>query len=103
MSYHHFEDILAITRTLAFFLKPGGSLLIVDIKAAPDGRVLFPETHLHLVPHKHGLTEETVRTTFEEAGLVQFVWKDMPPMTENPYLPDAVWFIARGVKPAGEA
>lgn len=88
-----------MTRTLAFFLKPGGSILIVDIKAAPDGRVLFPETHLHIVPHKHGLTEEMMRKAFGEAGLVQFELKDMAPF-DNPYLPDAVWFIARGVKPA---
>ena len=41
-SYHHSPSIPETTRALASFLKPGGSLLVADIKAEEDGRVILP-------------------------------------------------------------
>ncbi|KAI0333132.1 S-adenosyl-L-methionine-dependent methyltransferase [Cubamyces sp. BRFM 1775] len=98
-SYHHFADIAETTRTLAFFLKPGGSILVADLKAAPDGKELVPSTHHHLVPHKHGFTEEAMRTAFESAGLVEFEMTEMGTYKFNEATPESTWFIARGVKP----
>ena len=101
-SYHHFASIEDITRTLAFFLKPGGSLVVADIKAEDDQRQLIPESHHGLVPHTHGIAEEKLRTTFEGAGLGQFVMKDAgkEDMAHFGHNGEITWFIARGVKPA---
>lgn len=99
-AYHHFANIDTVTRALAFFLKPGGALLVTDMKAAPDGAVLVPETYHHVVPHRHGMTEERMRTTFESAGLGEFALKDMQPVRMAPDAPEIMWFVARGVKPA---
>ncbi|KAI8974258.1 S-adenosyl-L-methionine-dependent methyltransferase [Trametes punicea] len=99
-SFHHMPSIEETTRVLAYFLKPGGSLLVTDVKAAPDGKVLFPETHHHLVPHKHGLTEEIMRGVFEGAGLTEFEMKDVYTGRWNDQGPELVMFLARGVKPA---
>ncbi|EIW60962.1 S-adenosyl-L-methionine-dependent methyltransferase [Trametes versicolor FP-101664 SS1] len=99
-AYHHFPSIADTTRVLAHFLKPGGSLLVADIKAAPDGHALFKETHHHIVPHKHGLTEEAVRGAFEGAGLVEFELADAFRATMSATGEETQWFVARGVKPA---
>ncbi|KAI0628797.1 S-adenosyl-L-methionine-dependent methyltransferase [Trametes polyzona] len=104
LSYHHMPDIDEVTRALAFFLKPGGSLLVIDIKAAPEGKVLFPERYHHVVPQKHGLSVETMRKTFEGAGLVDLAFKDLEWGVQLlPDVPPPVGFLARGVKPAGGA
>ena len=95
----------AITRALAFYLKPGGSLLVADMKAEADNRELIPESHHHVVPHTHGISEARLRATFEGAGLGQFVMKDQGSETIHVPGPEGkkemtyTWFIARGVKP----
>ncbi|OSD02116.1 S-adenosyl-L-methionine-dependent methyltransferase [Trametes coccinea BRFM310] len=98
-SYHHFPSIEQTTRVLAHFLKPGGSLLVTDIRAAPDGRVLFKETHHHIVPHKHGFTEDMIRTAFDGTGLINFEMKDAFKAKMTATGEDTMWFVARGVKP----
>ncbi|KAI0657185.1 S-adenosyl-L-methionine-dependent methyltransferase [Cubamyces menziesii] len=99
-SYHHFPSIEETTRVLAHFLKPGGSLLVTDIKAAPDGRVLFRDTHHHIVAHTRGLTEEAMRAAFEGTCLVGFAMKDVFTARMTATGEDTLWFVARGVKPA---
>ncbi|KAI0373156.1 S-adenosyl-L-methionine-dependent methyltransferase [Pilatotrama ljubarskyi] len=99
-SYHHFPSIDGTTRKLAHFLKPGGSLLVTDIRAAPDGRELFCETHHHIVPHKHGLTEDAIRQAFEGAGLQEFELRDAFTAKMASTGVETQWFLARGVKPA---
>ncbi|KAJ3511263.1 hypothetical protein NLJ89_g4201 [Agrocybe chaxingu] len=73
MSYHHFGSIEDITKMLAFFLKPGGALLIVDILHIPksDGanKSVVPEEYHHIVAHTSGFKEERIRAVFEGAGL----------------------------------
>ncbi|KAI0085964.1 S-adenosyl-L-methionine-dependent methyltransferase [Irpex rosettiformis] len=70
-AYHHFDDVNDITRILASFIKPGGSLVITDtmpeasIGSAPE----MYERVAHVVPHQHGFTEEQTRAIFEKAGL----------------------------------
>lgn len=100
LSYHHFADIAAITRTLAFFLKPGGALLVVDIvKPASHGDApLFDEKYSHVVPHTHGMTKEAVQAVFEGAGLGEFTFKPIAPISMHGM--DAIMFIAKGVKPS---
>ncbi|KAJ7169438.1 hypothetical protein C8R46DRAFT_1088751 [Mycena filopes] len=63
-AYHHFESITAITRTLAFFLKPGGCLLVADFMKSAEVEPV-PED----VPNKEGFTEEDIRGAFAGAGL----------------------------------
>ncbi|RPD55676.1 S-adenosyl-L-methionine-dependent methyltransferase [Lentinus tigrinus ALCF2SS1-7] len=102
-SYHHFASIDDITRTLVSFLKPGGSLLVADIKAEADNRELFPESHHGMVPHTHGIAEARLRETFEGAGLAAFVMKDAAKMDMKQWGmegKETTWFIARGVKQA---
>ncbi|KAI0628798.1 S-adenosyl-L-methionine-dependent methyltransferase [Trametes polyzona] len=99
-SYHHFPSIEETTRILATFLKPGGSLLVADIRAAPDGRELFKPSHHHIVPHKHGLSEDAVRAAFEGAGLEDFEMRDAFRAKMSATGQETQWFVARGVKPA---
>ncbi|KAI0648429.1 S-adenosyl-L-methionine-dependent methyltransferase [Trametes meyenii] len=99
-AYHHIVAIDQTTRALAALLKPHGVLLVADLKAAPDGAEIIPSTHHHMVPHAHGLSEETVRGVFEGAGLGAFELTDASmPNFMNPEGPELVWFVARGVKP----
>ncbi|KAM5542801.1 hypothetical protein V8D89_003762 [Ganoderma adspersum] len=100
-SFHHFPSLEDMSRLLASFLKPGGALVVADIKAAPDGRLLFPETHHHLVPHRDRIIEAHLRGAFESAGLGAFEMRDAPtPKLPNVLKERTTWFIARGVKPA---
>ncbi|KAM5534036.1 hypothetical protein V8D89_012299 [Ganoderma adspersum] len=98
-SYHHFPSIAGTTQVLASFLKPGGSLLIADIKAEEDGRVIFPEVHHHLVPHTCGLSEETMRKAFQRAELVGFEMRESFRAKMRSTGEYVRWFVARGVLP----
>ncbi|KAI0648428.1 S-adenosyl-L-methionine-dependent methyltransferase [Trametes meyenii] len=102
-AFHHIEAIDAITRTLASFLKPGGALLVTDIRAAPDGAELFPPTHHHMVPHRRGLSEAAMRAAFAGAGLVGVELRDAYTLGIIPGAPETVWFLVRGVKPQAAA
>lgn len=103
-SYHHFESIDTITKTLAFFLKPSGVLFVVDItpkesegSSAPD-QALFPEKYRHVVAHHHGLSEGAMKAAFDGAGLTSFSFEPISPVQIHEH--DAILFIAKGVKPA---
>ncbi|KAI0806738.1 S-adenosyl-L-methionine-dependent methyltransferase [Fomes fomentarius] len=98
-SYHHFPSIEDTTRVLASFLKPGGSLLVADIKAAGDNRELFAASHHHIVPHTHGLSEEAVRSAFEGAGLIGFHFRDAFWAKLKATKEETQWFVVRGEKP----
>ena len=98
-AYHHFPDIAETTRVLASFLKLGGALLVADVHAAPDGRELWPAAHHHIVPHKHGFTEEEMRGAFEGAGLKDFEMRDAFKAKMRATGGQTRWFIAKGLKP----
>ncbi|OCH86196.1 S-adenosyl-L-methionine-dependent methyltransferase [Obba rivulosa] len=104
MSYHHFADVDAITRTLAFFLKPGGSLLVADVMADEKHQdeekppEIFPEHVRHVVAHHGGFDEAEMRRIFEGAGLGQFQFKKGVP--GKMHSKNVRLFVARGVKPA---
>ncbi|KAI0355127.1 S-adenosyl-L-methionine-dependent methyltransferase [Trametes cingulata] len=101
-AYRHIPDIDAVTRALAFFLKPGGTLLVADLKPAPDGRMIFPQRQPDIVPHKYGLSDDAMRKAFEYAGLTDFEYRGVPVpefMKQYGAAADLQSFIARGVKP----
>lgn len=101
-AYHHFASIEDTTRILAGLLKPGGTLLVVDLAATADNKELIPPTHHHMVPHKHGLTEDVMRRAFEGAGLAEFEMREAH-RTMTAKFGETNWFLARGVKPAARA
>ena len=107
LAYHHFESIGDVTRTLAFFLKPGGVLLVVDILKPTEGSVdadaslsaeesIFPDHVDHIVAHKAGFTADDIRDTFTSAGLVSFHIEAAIPVRK--YDKDFQIFLAKGTK-----
>jgi ubiquinone/menaquinone biosynthesis C-methylase UbiE len=100
MSYHHISDTAQTTRVLAHFLKPGGTLLVVDIltpEAEDPADPLFAEKYHAMVPHRHGFAERDMRKLFEGAGFGDFMFKvaEKAKIHEKP----VTIFVARGVKP----
>lgn len=62
-SYHHFLSIEDVTKALASYLKPGGSVLVADLmkpSSAESAHALFPTGEHNIVAHnackakKHG-------------------------------------------------
>lgn len=110
MAYHHFESISTITRVLSFFLKPGGVLLVADLIKA-QLQTLIPHMDptstadlkqvtvdlKHVVAHRGGLDESTMRSTFEEAGLSEFAFRPCVRVTKGEK--ELNVFVAKGVKP----
>lgn len=85
MSYHHFGSISYVTRMLASFLKPGGYLFVADVESVPQTsnhsesgtelEILEPifsdgVCDAGIVVHKYGFSEKSIRSVFEEAGLL---------------------------------
>jgi ubiquinone/menaquinone biosynthesis C-methylase UbiE len=98
MAYHHFTDINAVTRTLAFFLKPGGSLIITDLMK-PETQTeddLFPWKFRHIVAHPNAFDEQSVRTVFEGAGLGAFTFTRAG--SAKMHGKDVDFFLAKGTK-----
>ncbi|KAI5117257.1 hypothetical protein M0805_006420 [Coniferiporia weirii] len=97
MAYHHFPSIEDVTRTLVFFLKPGGMLLIADRVLSYKPPVPVPEIE-HVVPHKGGFAESTIREVFDSAGLTQFTYRQAVRASNSER--EVVVFVAKGTKPA---
>lgn len=98
-AYHHFANINAITKVLAFFLKPSGTLVVVDI-AEPENSAsdapLVEEKYTHVVPHTHGMSRDRLQEALEGAGLGAFEFK--PIGNISIYDLKVEMFIAKGVK-----
>ncbi|KAJ7890468.1 S-adenosyl-L-methionine-dependent methyltransferase [Mycena olivaceomarginata] len=89
-AYHHFESIANVTRTLCFFLKPGGCLLVADFMKSAEP---MPED----VPNNEGFTEEDIRGAFVGAGLEEV---SINPFTKARFHGQLVKiFLAKGTKP----
>ena len=89
---------------LAFFLKPGGNLLVADIldhsEAAEGGAStnLFDEQFHHVIPHTKGFKSDDLRKVFEGAGLVSFsIHKAIKAQMHDQPI---TIFVAKGQKPA---
>ena len=97
-AYHHFPDVDDITRVLASFLKPGGSLIITDLmpEASIDANPEMFKKVAAVVPHTHGFTEAQTRAIFEKAGLKHVDYRfGAEGVYEGRKL---VFFVARAVK-----
>ncbi|KAJ7771439.1 S-adenosyl-L-methionine-dependent methyltransferase [Mycena metata] len=94
LAYHHIEDVVAVTRTLALFLKPGGSLIVVDFPTMDVAVV--PQEVVHSIAHKSGISESTIKEAYDGAGLGDFhqVFFKGP---KTPMHPEDI-FLAKGVK-----
>ncbi|KAF8531622.1 S-adenosyl-L-methionine-dependent methyltransferase [Gautieria morchelliformis] len=104
-AYHHFPSINATTCLLASFLKhQTGILLVSDLLKGPhehEFRRPCSHTHNHhAVVHRGGLTENEVRGSFEEAGLVDIDFEIVHTVKKDGR--DVEVFMAQGVRPAGE-
>ncbi|KAG9225829.1 hypothetical protein CCMSSC00406_0008357 [Pleurotus cornucopiae] len=102
MAYHHIQDIAKTTQTLAFFLKPGGVLLVNDMLEVDDITDNFKDMKKqadfeHVVAHKHGFDEPTIRKVFEDAGLIKFELNIIAKAKYHKF-PTKI-FIAKGTKP----
>ncbi|PFH52490.1 hypothetical protein AMATHDRAFT_46336 [Amanita thiersii Skay4041] len=101
-AYHHMESIEETTSILAYFLKPGGTLLVVDLETSDQGPICNADgTHHqhqhHLVPHHDGFEKADIEHAFLHAGLTSFTYeiaftarRDAHPVT---------LFVAKGTKP----
>ncbi|KZT03518.1 S-adenosyl-L-methionine-dependent methyltransferase [Laetiporus sulphureus 93-53] len=77
MAYHHVPSIEDITRTLVLHLRPGGSLLVADLAKGEATRALHAShENGHTVTSMDGIDEDTMRSVFEGAGLVNFKYVD---------------------------
>ncbi|KAJ7253341.1 S-adenosyl-L-methionine-dependent methyltransferase [Mycena haematopus] len=94
LAYHHIEDIAAVTRLLTFFLKPGGTLIVVDFPKMDVAGV--PTEVLPAIAHKGGITEIALREVYDAAGLADFQWVLFKGPKSNMHPEDI--FLAKGVK-----
>ncbi|KAF6764616.1 S-adenosyl-L-methionine-dependent methyltransferase [Ephemerocybe angulata] len=90
-AYHHFASPEEITRLLGAFLKPGGSLLIIDNLQKGDETIA--EEHRHYTT-RFGFVEEDVKGLYAAAGLEFVSFAQIPSDAGG----DNDIFIAKGVK-----
>jgi hypothetical protein len=94
LAYHHIDDIAAVTRLLAFFLKPGGSLLVVDYPTMDVAAV--PDEVLPAIAHKGGISEVSIKEVYDGAGLGHFE-RVLFKGPKSSMHPEDI-FLAKGVK-----
>jgi SAM-dependent methyltransferase len=97
-SYHHLDDIVSTTQALGCFLKPGGSLLVIDLLKDQNLNVdeIFPEHERHdIVAHRGGFSQHEIKEAFDAAGLSSFVFTDGIKAKKSGQ--PVTLFIARGV------
>ncbi|KAJ7700863.1 S-adenosyl-L-methionine-dependent methyltransferase [Mycena rosella] len=94
LAYHHFGDIAATTRLLAFFLKPGGTLIVVDFPTMDIAAV--PADFVDVIAHKGGIPEAAIKEVYDGAGLggFRYVLFKGPKSDMHP----EEMFLASGVK-----
>jgi len=85
-----------VTRTLAFFLKPGGSLLVSDIMKPSDGVSTFKMILPSIVAHLEGFEEADIRKAFDAAGLHLAAFDKVTSAKRDGQNVD--FFLAKGVK-----
>ncbi|KAK0210155.1 S-adenosyl-L-methionine-dependent methyltransferase [Desarmillaria ectypa] len=95
MAYHHLPFPQETTKRLAFFVKPGGTLLVTDYQAEDNDTVL-PNVHADIVAHKAGFNEEQMKEMFDGAELVAFSLKNI--ISAKMHGHDVKIFIAKGEK-----
>jgi hypothetical protein len=86
-----------VTRTLAFFLKPGGSLLVSDIMKSSDGVLMHNAIVADIVPHQGGFDDADIRNAFTAADLHLTTFDKVTSARMNGHPID--FFLAKGDKP----
>jgi len=89
-----------MTQALSKYLKPGGTLLVLDLLKDDDLMIngVFAEHDTHdIVAHKGGFARHQVEEAFSAAGLLSFNFDDAISARKNGY--PVTLFIARGIKP----
>ncbi|EWZ83898.1 hypothetical protein NW765_008208 [Fusarium oxysporum] len=74
LGFHHFDKPDLASKQLAERLNPGGVLFIIDFvahKIDPKDAALRGITH-------HGFTEDEIKKMFEDAGLTDFAYQELP-------------------------
>jgi hypothetical protein len=103
MAYHHIVDISKTTAVITHFLKPGGTLVVIDMSDRPEvddsADPLFKEKHKEVVPHRHGFDEATMRAVFEGAGLVDFRYEPKVISGFKMHGQPTDLFLAKGTRP----
>ncbi|KAF8191586.1 S-adenosyl-L-methionine-dependent methyltransferase [Mycena galopus ATCC 62051] len=94
LAYHHIEDIAAVTALLTFFLKPGGTLIVVDYPKMDVAAV--PSEALPAIAHKGGISEIALKEVYDGAGLGNFEWVLFKGPKSGMHPEDI--FLAKGVK-----
>lgn len=89
-----------MTRTLAFFLKPGGCLLVADKQKMENDEKFLPDDPHHMVAHSGGISEGDLRKAFEGAGLESFHSEYATSLKMGGV--DVDYFLAKGVKPVAQ-
>lgn len=89
-AYHHFDSPEEITKLLAEYVKPGGSLIVVD-NIKKEGEVV-DEKHKAYVT-RYGFTEDEMKPLFTQAGLEFVSFAQVPPDEGDNDI-----FIAKAVK-----
>jgi hypothetical protein len=85
-----------VTRTLAFFLKPGGTLLVADFTSVNTKDNVSPDEVAHIVPHRAGLSREDIEKAFTGAALVSFSFETVA--SGRLHGMEVDFFLAKGVK-----
>ncbi|KAL4075335.1 S-adenosyl-L-methionine-dependent methyltransferase [Scleroderma yunnanense] len=97
-AYHHLASIDDVTKILATYLKPGGSLLVTDLIKDHSSQDVFPHNAQHIVPHRDGFTEDEIHNAFSSAGLHNFHFKEIARATAKHAGQPVTFFLARGDK-----
>jgi hypothetical protein len=100
MSYHHFADIDATTKTLASLLNSGGTLIICDNEDGTKGKPELPDELKKAIPHHQGFSEEGIKKLFQDAGLIEFKMEHATSVKYDGLDIDFEIFIAKGIKTA---
>ncbi|KAF7359141.1 Methyltransf-25 domain-containing protein [Mycena sanguinolenta] len=94
LAYHHFGDMAAVTRLLTFFLKPGGTLIVVDYPKMDAAAV--PVEALSVIAHAGGVTEVALKEVYDGVGLGDFQWVLFQGPKSDIH-PEGL-FLAKGIK-----
>ncbi|KAG1736891.1 S-adenosyl-L-methionine-dependent methyltransferase [Suillus paluster] len=103
-SYHHFPSIEEVTKALASYLKPGGSLLVADLmkpSSVESTQELFPTGAHSIVAHRGGFEEADIKAVFEGAGLINFAFVTAGKAKKQGH--PIQFFLASGTKEVAEA
>jgi SAM-dependent methyltransferase len=74
LGFHHFDKPDLASKRLAERLRPGGVLFIIDFVA----HKIDPKDAAKRGIAHHGFSEEQIRKMFEDAGLTDFAYQELP-------------------------